>query len=124
MDVKTAFLNVVIEEEVFLDQPRGFAIHGRDTHVCRLKKAFYGLNQAPRACYAKVDECLQNLGFSKTSVDSNLYFIFDQSDLLSFVLYVDDFIIIGNCSQLTPWSTKELNYEFDMKEIGLLHYLL
>jgi hypothetical protein len=43
MDVKTAFLNKVIEEEVYIEQPQGFEVHDRETHVCRLKKALYGL---------------------------------------------------------------------------------
>jgi hypothetical protein len=49
MDVKTTFLNGVIEEEVYIEKPQGFEVHPRETHVCRLKKALYGLKQAPRA---------------------------------------------------------------------------
>ena len=46
MDVKTTFLNGVVEEEVYVEQPQGFETHDRETHVCRLKKALYGLKQA------------------------------------------------------------------------------
>jgi hypothetical protein len=49
MDVKTAFLNGVIEEEVYIEKPQGFEVHPRETHVCKLKKALYGLKQALRA---------------------------------------------------------------------------
>jgi hypothetical protein len=59
MDVKTAFLNGLIEEEVYIEQPQGFEVHGRDSHVCRLKKALYGLKQAPRAWYSRIDTYLQ-----------------------------------------------------------------
>jgi hypothetical protein len=75
MDVKTAFLNGLIQEEVYIEQPLGFEVHGRDSHVCRLKKALYGLKQAPRAWYSRIDAYLQQLGFEKSEADPNLYFI-------------------------------------------------
>jgi len=65
MDVKTAFLNGVIEEEVYIEQPQGFVIHGKESHVCKLKKALYGLKQAPRAWYAKIDSYPMSLGFTR-----------------------------------------------------------
>jgi hypothetical protein len=58
MDVKTAFLNGLIEEEVYIEQPCGCEVHGSDSHVCRLKKALYGLKQAPRAWYSRIDTYL------------------------------------------------------------------
>ena len=74
MDVKTTFLNGVIEEEVYMEQPDGFVIHGKESHVCRLMKALYGLKQAPCAWYARIDGYLVNLGFTKSDVDPNLYY--------------------------------------------------
>ena len=73
MDVKTTFLNGEIEEEIYIEQPYVFVIHEKDSHVCRLKKAFYGLKQVPRAWYARIDGHLMSLGFSKSVVDPNLY---------------------------------------------------
>ena len=55
MDVKTAFLNGIIEEEVYIEQPKGFMIHEKESHVCRLKKTLYGLKQAPRYWYLRID---------------------------------------------------------------------
>ena len=63
MDVKTAFLNGIIQEEIYIEQPQGFEIHDRETHVCRLKKALYGLKQAPRAWYSRIDSYLLSMGF-------------------------------------------------------------
>jgi hypothetical protein len=59
MDVKTAFPNGFIEEEVYIEQPLGFEVHGRESHVCRLKKALYGLKQAPGAWHSRIDAYLQ-----------------------------------------------------------------
>ena len=72
MDVKTTFLNGVVEEEVYMEQPLGFETHVRKTHVCRLKKALYGLKQALRTWYDRMDNFLMRLGFTKSKMDSNL----------------------------------------------------
>jgi hypothetical protein len=72
MDVKTTFLNGVIEEVVYIEQPRGFEVENIKNHVSRLKKDLYGLKQAPRAWYGKIDSFLMSLGFTKSKVDSNL----------------------------------------------------
>jgi hypothetical protein len=74
--VKTAFLNGIIEEEVYIEQPRGFEVSGKESHVCRLKKDLYGLKQAPRAWYSKIDGYPQSMGFTKSETDPYLYYIF------------------------------------------------
>jgi hypothetical protein len=74
MDVKTTFLNGVIEEEVYIEQPQGFEVEDIKFHVSKLKKVLYGLKQAPRAWYGRIDSFLTSLGFTKSKVDSNLYF--------------------------------------------------
>ena len=65
MDVKTTFLNGVVEEEVYVKQPLSFETHDRDSHVCRFKKALYSLKQAPRTCYNRINRFLSSLGFTK-----------------------------------------------------------
>jgi hypothetical protein len=72
MNAKTTFLNGKIEEEVYIKQPDGFMIHGKESHVCRLNKALYGLKQEPCAWYARIDGYLMSLGFSKSVVVSNI----------------------------------------------------
>jgi hypothetical protein len=71
MDVKTNFLNGVIEEEVYIEQTQGFEFEDKKTHVCILKKDMYGLKQAPRSWYGRIDSFLMSMGFTKSKVDSN-----------------------------------------------------
>lgn len=123
MDVKTAFLNGFIQEEVYIEQPQGFEVHGKESHVCRLKKALYGLKQAPRAWYSRIDTYLQGMGFTKSEADPNLYFIVIGEEPLILVLYVDDLIITG-AERLIEHCKRDLATEFEMKDIGLMHYFL
>eukprot|EP00253_Pinus_taeda_P009890 PITA_09890 len=96
MDVKYAFLNGDLEEEVYIEQPDGFILGNDQKLVCKLKKALYGLKQAPRACYYRLDKYLHQQGFSKGSADSNLYIKIDNDKLLILVVYVDDIIFGSN----------------------------
>jgi hypothetical protein len=116
MDVKTVFLNGVIEEEVYIEQPQGFEVEDRKSHVCRLKKALYGLKQAPRAWYGRIDSFLTSLGFTKRKADSNLYFKI-------LLLYVDDLFLTGE-EKLIAECKQRLAAEFEMKDLGLMHYFL
>lgn len=93
MDVKIAFLNGVIQGEVYIEQPQSFEVHGRESHKCRVKKALYELNQALRAWNERIDAYLQQMGFQKSEADPNLYFIMVNDDPLILVLYVDDLFI-------------------------------
>jgi len=95
MDVKISFLNGEIEEEVYIKKPKRFDLHGRESHVCKLKKALYGLEQAPRSWYVRIDNYLGGLGFSKSIADTNLYIKVVQNQPLILVLYVDDLFLTG-----------------------------
>jgi hypothetical protein len=123
MDVKTAFLNDEIEEEVYIEQPEGFVIHDEKTYVCRLKKALYGLKQAPRAWYEKIDGFLMSLGFGKGVVDPNLYYHIVGDECLILVLYVDDLFLTGS-ERLIVECKRALTSEFEMKDLGMMHYFL
>ena len=96
MDVKTTFLNRVIEEEVYIEQPEVFETLDMDSHVCRLKRALYGLKQAPCFWYTRIGSYFIGLGFTKGEADANLYHILVDGKLLIIVLYVDDLIMIGD----------------------------
>jgi hypothetical protein len=123
MDVKTIFLNGLIEEEVYIEQPLGFEVHGRKSYVCRLKKALYRLKQAPRAWYLRIDAYLQQLGFEKSEADPNLYLIMVLEDPLILLLYVDNLFITGVERDISNYK-ESLASEFKMTDIGLMHYFL
>ena len=63
MDVKSAFLNGVLEEEVYIEQPNGYVVKGQEDKVLKLKKALYGLKQAPRAWNSRIDKYLKENGY-------------------------------------------------------------
>jgi hypothetical protein len=123
MDVKTTFLNGVIEEEVYIEQPQGFEVEDRKTHVYKLKKSLYGLKQAPRAWYGRIDSFLTSLGFTKSKVDSNLYFKVMNDEPVILLLYVDDLFLTGEENLITNCK-KKLATEFEMKELGPMHFFL
>jgi hypothetical protein len=123
MDVKTTFLNGVIEEEVYIEQPQGFEVEDKKTHVYRLKKDLYGLKQAPRAWYGIIDSFLTSLGFTKSKADSNLYFKVMNDEPVMFLLYVDDLFLTGEEKLITDCK-KKLVAEFEIKYLGLMHYFL
>lgn len=122
MDVKIAFLNGVIKEEVYLEKPEGFIIHNKQLHVCKLKKILYGLKQTPIAWYKMIDHYLSKLNFSKNDADPNLYFKILDGEILILILYVDDLLITED--HLIIKFKQDLASKFDMKDLGILHYLL
>jgi hypothetical protein len=123
MDENTTFLNGKIEEEVYIQQPQGFEVHPRETHVCRLKKSLYGLKQAPIAWYAIIENYLIRRGFSKSHADPNIYYKVVNNAPVILLLYVEDLFLTGVESLITQCK-KELASEFDMKDLDLMHYYL
>ena len=96
IDVKTSFFNGVIEEEVYIEQPQGFEFEDRVNHVCKLKKDLYGIKQAPRAWYERIDSFLTSMGFTKSKDDPNIYMKIMDDEPVRLLLYVDDLFLIGN----------------------------
>ena len=123
MDVKTIFLHGSIKEEVYMEQPEGFEIYDRKSHACKLKKALYGLKHAPRAWYERIDSYLMKLGFTRSEVDPNLYFKVEDDKPLILVLYVDELFLTG-ANHLIHKCKRELAFEFEMKDLGPMHYFL
>ena len=124
MDVKSAFLNGDLEEEVYIEQPDGFILGNNPNLVCRLKKALYGLKQDPRAWYYRLDKYLHQQGFSKGSADSNLYIKVENDKLLILIVYVDDIIFGSNEEAMSQSFALVMQKEFEMSLLGELTYFL
>ena len=105
---------------MYIEQPKGFEIFSSESHVCRLKRALYGLRQAPHAWYSWIESYFTGLGFNKSEADANLYQIVVEGKLLIIVL-VDDLILTGD-EKLIQSCKEDLAKEFEMKDLGLLHY--
>ena len=95
MDVKTTFLNGELKEEIYIEKPEGFVAHKKETHVCKLKRVLYVHKQATRACYECIDTYLYEMGFLKSEVVANLYYLVIGGEILILVLYVDNLFLTG-----------------------------
>ena len=120
MDVKTTFLNGKIEEEVYIEQPKGFETLDCESHVYRLKRALYGLKQAPHAWYTRIYNYFTGLGFIKSEAEVNPYHIMVKGKPLIIVLYVDDLILTSD-DQLIMSCKEDLAREFELKDMVLMH---
>ena len=125
MDVKTAFLHGDLHDEIYMEQPKGFAEHGREHLVCKLKKSLYGFKQAPREWYHKFDAFMQSQGYRKSAMDPCLYTKKARDDsLLILVLYVDDMLIAGKAHAKLDALKAQLKKSFEMKDLGQASHIL
>jgi len=124
MDVKSAFLNGYIFEEVYVEQPPGFENFELPSHVYKLKKALYGLKQAPRAWYDRLSNFLLKNDFKIGKIDTTLFIKVKENDMLIVQIYVDD-IIFGSTNQsLCEEFSKCMHSEFEMSMMGELSFFL
>nr|GEY45205.1 retrovirus-related Pol polyprotein from transposon TNT 1-94 [Tanacetum cinerariifolium] len=126
MDVKTAFLNDNIREEVYVSQSDGFVDPDNPNHVYKLKKALYGLKQAPRAWYDMLSSFLISQDLSKGLVDPTLFIRRNDNDLLLVQIYVDDIIFVASTPELDPVDTpmlKKSKLDEDKEDVGISLYV-
>jgi len=124
MDVKTAFLNGDLEEDIYTMQPPGFESVGQENLVCKLQKSIYGLKQASRSWNIRFDQAIQEYGFDQNMDEPCVYKRSDGTTVVYLILYVDDILLIGNdvgtLSTVKVW----LSNQFDMKDLGEASYVL
>ncbi|GAU26739.1 hypothetical protein TSUD_317370 [Trifolium subterraneum] len=118
MDVKTAFLNGDLEEEIYMEQPEGFVIHGQETKVCKLDKSLYGLKHAPKQWHEKFDNLMVSNGFRLNESDKCIYYKCDGNICTIICLYVDDMLIFGSNLSAVNNVKSLLGNNFDMKDLG------
>ncbi|WVZ71928.1 hypothetical protein U9M48_020456 [Paspalum notatum var. saurae] len=124
LDVKSAFLNGELTEVVHVRQPPGFIVAGEEGKVLRLRKALYGLRQAPQAWNIKLDTTLATLGFKKCSSEHAMYTRRSKEGILIVGVYVDDLIVTGSEQQEIKKFKSEMAAKFKMSDLGLLTYYL
>ena len=109
LDVKSAFLNGVLKEEVYVEQPEGFEVKNAGHKVYKLKKALYGLKQAPRAWYSEIDAYLSMCKFKRSTSEATLYTRSDlEGNLIIVSIYVDDIVYIGSSKRLLSEFKREM----------------
>jgi transposase InsO family protein len=125
LDVKSAFLNGVLEEEVYVEQPEGFEVKNAGHKVYKLKKALYGLKQAPRAWYSEIDTYLSMCNFKRSGSEATLYTRSDmEGNLIIVSIYVDDIVYTGSSERLLNEFKREMMQRYEMSDLGLLHHFL
>ncbi|KAJ9560140.1 hypothetical protein OSB04_005300 [Centaurea solstitialis] len=124
LDVKSAFLNGNLEEEVYVTQPEGYVKANHPEQVYKLSKALYGLRQAPRAWNSRLDKCLKGLKFERCGLEHAVYTRKEGGNLLIVGVYVDDLVVTGNCDEDVKYFKEQMSREFEMSDLGLLSYYL
>jgi hypothetical protein len=117
LDVKTAFLNGDLDEEIWMKQPPGYA-EGAGTQACRLVKSLYGLRQAPRAWYTKLKTELEAHGFRASVSDAGLYVWERDGDCAYVIVWVDDMLIAAASLMVIELVKGKLRSSFDVHDLG------
>ena len=125
MDVKSAFLNGYLEEQVYFEQPLGYSVKGQEDKVLKLKKTLYRLKQAPRMLNSIINKYFLDNGYLRCPYEHSLYIMTnDHGDILVVHLYADDFIFTGNRASMFEDLKRAMTQEFEMTDIRLMSYYL
>ncbi|CAL5385932.1 unnamed protein product [Camellia sinensis] len=125
LDMKSAFLNGFLEEEIYIEQPSGYVQNGHEDKVYKSKKTLYGLKQAPRAWNTRIDQYFHDNGFEKCPYEHALYLKKEaDGSMLLACLYVDDLIFTGNNPAMFKNFKRSMVQEFEMTDIGLMAHFL
>ena len=124
MDVKIAFLNGELDEEIYMQQPEGFIVKGQEHKVRKLIKSLYGLKQAPKQWHEKLDKVIVSNGFRIHESDKCVYSKFTGNRGVIICLYVDDMLIFGIDNEVIESTKTFLSSSFSMKDMGIADIIL
>ena len=124
MDVKTAFLNGNLTEDMYMMQPGGFINPTNAGKICKLRKSIYGLKQASRSWNIRFDEVVKGFDFIKNEEEACVYKKESGSSIVFLILYVDDILLIGNDIPMLESIKTSLKNSFSMKDLGEAAYIL
>jgi len=125
LDVKNAFLNGDLEEEVFMSLPPGFEEHLGDGKVCRLRKSLYGLKQSPRAWFERFGKAVKGHGYTQSQADHTMFYKHSKEGKIAIlIVYVDDIILTGDDLDELKRLKNVLANDFEIKDLGTLKYFL
>lgn len=124
LDVKSAFLHGELSEDVYVEQPKGFESEDDSQKVYKLKKALYGLRQAPRAWYSRIEGYFMREGFTKCYCEHTLFVKTKGADVLIVSLYVDDLIYASSSAVMLEEFKMSMMREFSMTDLGRMKYFL
>ena len=123
MDVKTAFLNGYLEEDIYMEQSKGFTSSDGDHHVCKLHRSIYGLKQASQSWHLCFDRCIKSYDFIENEEKQCIHKWVIGSVIIFLVLYVDDILLVENditaLQEIKVW----LSFQFSM-DLGEASYIL
>ena len=119
LDVKTTFLHRDLEEEIYMEQLKGFEVSGKENLVCQLQKSLYGLKHAPRQWYKKFDSFMAQHDFKKTHTNHCVFIkTYASCDFFILLLYVDDMLIVGHNKKKIAALKLAVRKSFTMKDLG------
>ncbi|GJP81071.1 hypothetical protein CLOP_g11251 [Closterium sp. NIES-67] len=116
MDIVTAFLYGIVEEEVYMVQPPGY--EDGTGRVCKLNKAIYGLKQAPRCWYNRLASALEGIGFRASACDESLFLMGEGESLVLLLVYVDDILLFSSSDKEIDGVQQKLTEQFKCKSLG------
>lgn len=124
MDVKTPFMNGLLDEEVNMSLPEGLNISSEKNMVCKLNKSIYGLKQSSRQWYQRIDSFLLQIAFTRANAEQNVYVHSQENAFVYLALHVDDCILASDFLQLLTNFKEKLKTEFDMVDLEEIHHCL